>query len=148
MRWWDVEHVMELERALFPHDAWSTEQMWSELAHVPATRWYAVHEDDEGVDGYVGLLAVPPDADVQTIAVAPRSQGRGIGRELLEALTAEAVRRGCTQLFLEVVAGNDPAVRLYESVGFEHQGRRRDYYGTGVDALVMRKRLAREEVPA
>jgi ribosomal-protein-alanine N-acetyltransferase len=141
MRWWDLEQVVALEAELFPHDPWSAEQWWGELAHVPATRWYAVHEDDTGVDGYVGLMAVPPEGDVQTVAVAARAQGRGLGRLLLDALVDEAGRRGCTQLFLEVEEGNEPALRLYERAGFEQQGRRRDYYGPGVHALVMRRRL-------
>jgi ribosomal-protein-alanine N-acetyltransferase len=148
MRWWDVEAVAALEVELFADDPWSVEQFWGELAHVPSTRWYAVHEDDAGIDGYVGLFATPPDGDVATIAVAPRSQGRGLGRRLLDALTAEAARRGCTQLFLEVRVGNDAALALYESAGFEGQGRRRDYYGPGADALVLRRRLPREGVPA
>ncbi|MGD9955454.1 MAG: ribosomal protein S18-alanine N-acetyltransferase [Candidatus Nanopelagicales bacterium] len=147
MRWWDVEQCALLERELFEHAPWTAEQFWSELAHVPDTRWFAVHEDAEGIDGYVCLAAVPPEGDVQTIAVAPRSQGRGLGRELLDALLAEAARRGCTQVFLEVLDTNAPAIALYERSGFERQGRRRDYYGPGADALVMRKRL-REEVPA
>jgi ribosomal protein S18 acetylase RimI-like enzyme len=85
---------------------------------------------------------------VQTIAVAPRSQGRGLGRALLDALLAEARRRGCTQVFLEVLDTNEAAISLYEKSGFERQGRRRDYYGQGADALVMRKRFRDEEVPA
>jgi ribosomal-protein-alanine N-acetyltransferase len=104
-----------------------------------------VHEDGSGVDGYVGLFAVPPEADVQTIAVAPRSQGRGLGRELLDALVVEAQRRGCTQLFLEVRVDNAAAIGLYERAGFERQGRRTNYYGNGIDALVLRRRLGGEE---
>ncbi len=142
MRWWDVEEIAVLERELFPHDAWSAEQLWSELAHVPESRWYAVHEDVDGIDGYAGLMAVPPEGDVQTLAVASRAQGRGLGRELLDALVAEARSRGCTQLFLEVLSTNGSALRLYRRAGFESQGRRRDYYGPGLDAVVMRLRLA------
>jgi ribosomal-protein-alanine N-acetyltransferase len=144
MRWWDVEDVAALERELFAHDPWSAEQFWGELAHVPETRWYAVHEDASGIDGYAGLFAVPPEADVQTIAVAPRSQGRGLGRELLDRLVAEAVRRGCTRLFLEVRVDNGPALALYERAGFEPQGRRTDYYGPGQDALVLHRSLPGE----
>lgn len=142
MRWWDVDDVARLERELFAADPWSAEQFWGELAHVPETRWYAVHEDGAGIDGYVGLFAVPPEADVQTIAVAARSQGHGLGRELLGALVAEARRRGCAQLFLEVRVDNTAALALYERAGFESQGRRTDYYGPGLDALVLRLRLA------
>jgi [ribosomal protein S18]-alanine N-acetyltransferase len=144
MRWWDVEAVADLERELFAHDPWSAEQFWGELAHVPETRWYAVHEDGSGVDGYVGLFAVPPEADVQTIAVAPRSQGHGLGRELLDALVEEARHRGCTQLFLEVRVDNEAAIALYEKAGFERQGRRAGYYADGTDALVLRRRLGSE----
>lgn len=147
MQWWDVEPVVALERELFAHDPWSAEQFWGELAQVPETRWFAVHEDADGIDGYVGLFAVPPEGDVQTIAVAPRSQGRGLGRELLDALVVEAESRGCAQLFLEVRQDNQPAIALYESAGFEKQGRRRDYYGPGLDALVLRRRLGREVAP-
>jgi [ribosomal protein S18]-alanine N-acetyltransferase len=141
MRWWDVEAVAALERELFAHDPWSVEQFWGELARVPESRWYAVHEDASGIDGYIGLYAVPPEADVQTVAVAARSQGSGLGRALLDALVDEALRRGCTQLFLEVRVDNASAIALYERAGFTREARRTDYYGAGLDALVMRRRL-------
>jgi ribosomal-protein-alanine N-acetyltransferase len=100
-----------------------------------------VHEDADGIDGYAGLYTVPPEADVQTVAVAVRSQGQGLGRVLLDALVAEARRRGCAQLFLEVRVDNASAIALYELSGFTREGRRTDYYGPGLDALVMRLRL-------
>ena len=81
------------------------------------------------------------DRDVQTIAVAPRSQGRGVGRQLLEALLDEARRRECAQIFLEVLDGNDSALALYDRAGFERVARRSSYYGPGLDALVLRRRL-------
>ena len=141
MRWWDIDQVVALEHELFAHDPWSVEQFWGELSRVPESRWYAVHEDEMGVDGYVGLYAIPPEGDVQTIAVAPRSQGRGVGRQLLEALLDEARRRECAQIFLEVLDGNDSALALYDRAGFERVARRSSYYGPGLDALVLRRRL-------
>ena len=146
MRWWDIPELVALEEELFPEQPWSDVAFWSELAHVPATRWYMVHEDADGIDGYVGLMAVPPEADVQTIAVSTRAQGNGLGRELLSALIDEARRRECSQVFLEVRSNNASAVTLYESVGFERQAVRTDYYGPGRDAVVMRLRLRNEEV--
>lgn len=142
MRWWDVPEVAALEADLFPHDPWSAEQLWGELAHVPETRWYAVHDGPAGIDGYVGLLAVPPEADVQTVAVARGAQGSGLGRALLDELLHEARARGCTQVFLEVDVDNAAAIALYERAGFTREGRRTDYYGPGRHALVMRRRLA------
>ncbi|WP_435798248.1 GNAT family N-acetyltransferase [Streptomyces decoyicus] len=47
MRWWDIAPVLDLERELFPEDAWSPGMFWSELAHARgphATRRYLVAE--------------------------------------------------------------------------------------------------------
>lgn len=139
MRWWDVAAAHSLEVELFP-DAWSQEQFLSELAHVPQTRWYVVAADEQGLLGYIGLRAIAPEGDVQTIAVAPRAQGRGVGRQLLDALLVEAAERHCSQVFLEVRADNAPAIALYQSRGFESTGLRRGYYGPGQDAVLMRRR--------
>lgn len=140
-RWWDVETARALEVELFP-DAWSVETFWSELAHVPETRYYVVAEDDGALVGYAGLAAVGHQADVQTVAVAPTAQGHGVGRLLLDDLLAEAGRRQATEVLLEVRAENEAALALYRRSGFERIGVRRGYYQPGgTDALVLRRRL-------
>lgn len=142
MRWWDIAPVAELERELFPHDRWTVETFWSELAGVPQTRYYLVADLDEEIVGYAGLFAARDQADVQTIAVRADHQRTGLGRRLLSSLLDEARRRGCREVFLEVRADNTAAIRLYERTGFEVAGRRRGYYGRGADAIVMRCRLS------
>lgn len=140
MRWWDVEAAHRLEAALFP-DPWSAETFWSELAHVPQTRYYVVADGEPGVVGYAGLAVAGGTADVQTIAVAPDQQGRGLGRVLLDDLLAEARRRAATEVLLEVRAENEPAQRLYAGAGFVRIGVRAGYYQPGgTDAVVMRLR--------
>lgn len=73
----------------------------------------------------VGTCALMPDADgsheLTKMAVDESRQGLGIGRALLEAAIAEFQRRGGQRLFLETNSKLVPALRLYESVGFEHQ---------------------------
>ncbi|NHC14949.1 ribosomal protein S18-alanine N-acetyltransferase [Motilibacter sp. E257] len=143
MRWWDVEPALALERVLFPDDPWSAELFWSELAGWPETRHYVVAVRGGALVGYAGLSAPAGDADVQTLAVAPDAQGRGVGRTLLDALLAEAARRGAPAVFLEVRTDNDPALRLYASRGFERISVRRGYYDGGrVDAAVLRKLMS------
>ena len=62
------------------------------------------------------------------------------GQELL----AEARRRGCAEVYLEVRVDNGRAQRLYRQLGFAQVGLRRGYYQpSGADALVMR----RETIP-
>lgn len=138
MRWPDIEAVHAIEVAVFEVDPWSAEQFWGELAQP--TREYIVAEDDGVIIGYAGAYLLPPDSDVQTIAVAPEAQGRGIGRLLLEELIAIAVRHDCAQLLLEVRSDNESAIAMYERFGFESISKRRDYYASGVDALIMRLR--------
>jgi ribosomal-protein-alanine N-acetyltransferase len=92
--------------------------------------------------GYAGLLVPGPEADVQTIAVAPQAQGQGLGRILLDALIAAAGSRSATSLLLEVRANNEPAIGLYTRRGFERIAIRRRYYQPeDVDAWVMRLAL-------
>ena len=140
MRWWDVDDAACLEAVVFPADPWSPATFWSELAGVPATRHYVAAEADGELVGYAGLMVVGTDGDVQTLAVAPAHRGRGLGRRLLEDLLAEAARRGCTQVLLEVRHDNAEALALYTSLGFERLAVRRGYYGPGEDAAVMRLR--------
>ncbi|PTA44391.1 ribosomal protein S18-alanine N-acetyltransferase [Micromonospora sp. RP3T] len=138
-RWWHVDEVLPIEEDLFGAEQWSPGMFWNELANG---HFYLVAVDDDGtVAGYAGLAVAPPDeAWVQNIAVRRDAQRRGVGRLLLEALLAEAARRGIRSTLLEVAADNAPAQRLYATYGFEPIGVRRGYYQpSNTDALVMQR---------
>ena len=83
----DITAVHGLEVRLFPVDAWPLQMFMDELMQ-PETRRYLVAEAPEGIVGYAGLMCVEPIADVQTIAVVPEYEGRGIGTALLTDLIA------------------------------------------------------------
>ncbi|MGW4271603.1 ribosomal protein S18-alanine N-acetyltransferase [Streptomyces sp. SID10815] len=142
MRWWDIDPVLELEKGLFPEDAWSRGMFWSELAHSrgpEATRRYVVAEQDGRIVGYAGLVATGDQGDVQTIAVARDQWGTGLGSLLLTELLRAATAFECAEVMLECRVDNVRAQRLYERFGFAPIGFRRGYYQPGnVDALVMR----------
>ena len=151
LRWTDIGELAALERELFPHDAWTEPTWWAELAGRPR-RDYVVEEDSEGIAGYAGLDVGSEVADVMTIAVAPRAQGRGLGTTLLQELVDRARGRGAEYLMLEVRDDNLAARRLYEQAGFERLTTRRRYYQPGdVDAHILRLTLTRatpqEEAP-
>jgi [ribosomal protein S18]-alanine N-acetyltransferase len=140
----DMRAVLRLEQQLFGDEAWSRAMLAGELAQQPRSRHYLVAADGGVVTGYAGLLAAGTQADVLTLAVAARRWGQGTGSALLEALLAEAGRRGCREAFLEVRADNDRAQRLYQRFGFSQIGIRRGYYQpSGTDAIVMRRGLDR-----
>jgi len=143
MRWWDIDRVLELEKDLFPEDAWSRGMFWSELAHArgaEATRRYLVAEDGDGrLVGYAGVASSGDLADIQTIAVARDQWGTGLGGLLLTELLKAATAFECAEVMLECRIDNIRAQKLYERFGFEAIGFRRGYYQPGnVDALVMR----------
>jgi ribosomal-protein-alanine N-acetyltransferase len=145
MRPGDIEGIVPVEAELFAGDPpWTAEQFRSELAGMPDTRWYIVAEIDGRLAGYAGLMVVGGTADVQTLAVVPAFQRRGLGAALLEALIDEARDRRAGEVLLEVRADNAPALALYERHGFERIAIRRGYYGSGrYDGLVLRRRLRR-----
>jgi ribosomal-protein-alanine N-acetyltransferase len=138
----DLGAVLQLETALFGEEAWSREMLAGELSQQPASRYYLVAEEAGGLSGYAGLLTAGEQADVLTIAVATGRWGHGVGSALLAALLAEARRRGCSEMFLEVRADNTRAQRLYKWWGFAEIGIRRGYYQpSNTDAIVMRRDL-------
>jgi len=146
----DLPAAMRLEGTLFGGEAWTLEMFRSELGGRPDGRYYLAAVDGDEVVGYAGLLGPPPgrgtarpgaggQADVLTMAVDPGHWGRGIGTALLQALLAEAVARGCGEVFLEVRVDNLRAQELYRRHGFVRIGLRRGYYQpSGTDAIVMR----------
>jgi ribosomal-protein-alanine N-acetyltransferase len=141
LRWWHIARVSEIEQELFPDDAWSVEQFWQELAQD--TRRYIAALDDDDVVGYAGTFILPPDSDLQTIAVRNDQQGRGVARKLLARLVDAASAQGSTHMILEVRADNLRGIDVYKRAGFERISTRAGYYPDGVDALIMRRRLGR-----
>lgn len=81
---------------------------------------------------------------VDGIFVAEGARGRGIGTALIEALSREAVQRGCSRVRLEVIDANPRARALYERQGFVEVDRRahwlvRALFGVGQVATLVRQ---------
>lgn len=77
----------------------------------------------DGAEGYDGAPWRVPAARgefsvVHALGVHPAFQGRGFARELVRRAIAESRARGMKALRLDVLSGNVPALRLYESEGF------------------------------
>ena len=81
------------------------------------------------------------EAELLTIGVDPHKQRAGLGAALLEAAVQEARAAGSELLYLEVDAGNAPALALYEKAGFVTTGLRKAYYRDGADARLMQLKL-------
>ena len=78
---------------------------------------------------------------VMTLDVDPSYRFRGVGRQLIAALQAQAQAAGCAMLVLHVFTGNTAAIGFYERNGFRRAHEALSYYAPHVDAWVYRKRL-------
>jgi ribosomal-protein-alanine N-acetyltransferase len=82
------------------------------------------------------------EMEVLTLGVTPAARRRGVAQALMAAALPAARDLGATEAFLEVAVDNDPAIALYERLGFRRAGLRKSYYDRRpqgyVDALVMR----------
>jgi putative acetyltransferase len=75
-------------------------------------------------DEAVGCCALVPHGsdcfEVSKMAVTESFQGKGIGRRLMTEVVNLGGKLGAKRLYLETNKGLEPAVRLYESLGFKH----------------------------
>ena len=131
--------ILELEQAAFA----LTEQ-WSENSWRAEIAGSLVLVIGDPVQGVAAFRVVDELAELFRIIVAEDARNQGLGRQLL----AEGIRWAGTQqaerLLLEVRADNSPAIALYQAAGFEPIQVRRDYYGSGADAVVMELTLKEE----
>ena len=96
--------------------------------------------------GFVISRRALDEAEILSIAVAHRYQGRGLARQLLTLHLRRLAGFGTRAVFLEVDEYNKPAIKLYERAGFREISRRPHYYpqasGKAAAALVLRRDLA------
>ena len=132
-----VSQVAELEKLCFS-DPWSENSVASELSNKLS--YWLVALEGERVAGYVGSQTVMGETDMMNIAVHPDFRRRGIAEELVNALVDGLKTMDSHCLTLEVRASNAPAIALYEKLGFQQIGLRKNYYrNPREDALILRK---------
>jgi len=95
--------------------------------------------------GFIMSRLVEDEAEILSVAVAGRQQGRGQARKLLTLHLRRLAGLGARTVFLEVDEHNKPAIRLYDRAGFHEISRRPNYYpasgGKAAAALVLRRDL-------
>lgn len=132
-----IDAVTAIDRAT-AESPWSAATFASEFARDD--RYYCIATIDDEVVGFAGFAVLAGDAHIMAIAVRPDCQRRGVGRRLLSALLDEADRWGVDGVTLEVREDDMRTRTLYERAGFVEEGRRANYYGDGVDAIIAWKR--------
>ena len=150
-----IMHVMEAAFDPTYGEAWNRRQV-SDALVMPTT--HALIVDNQGqvlntqtplssgkyACGFVLTRHAADEEELLLIAVSPEHRRRGLGECLINQLFVEADKRGVRHIFLEMRRGN-PAVHLYQRLGFEPIGERPEYYrltnGERVDAITFGRTL-------
>ena len=147
-----IARIMQVMEAAFDPtygEAWNVRQITDALA-MPSTRALVVDcegqtiADDSAQSGaatpagFVLTRKAADEEELLLIAVSPEFRRRGIGEALIQQLFKRAKNEGICRIFLEMRRGN-PAIHLYEKVGFKPIGERPEYYrtttGERIDAI-------------
>lgn len=151
-----IDRIMAVMEVAFDPaygEAWNRKQI-SDALSLPSTHALVVDADGSVIPigpgpapapvGFVLSRHVLDEEELLLIAVAPGARLRGVGAALMEHLFAAARARGTSQIFLEMRRGN-PAIHLYNKLGFEPIGERRNYYraanGERIDAITFARSI-------
>jgi len=122
--------IREATAADYPRVAELFEEMHGPLPVASENEWssqLAAHtlclECDGVVQGYVLGFGNAPRGHISQISVSASARGQGYGRALMIAMSRRFLSQGCTSWDLHVEEGNDPARRLYQSLGMKETHR-------------------------
>lgn len=138
----DLLEVVEIEEAcrlsLWGWDSYHAELLRPEAIMLVARAVRPDLETGHEIDGFLSARVSAGELHINNIGVHEAARRRGVGRALMEATVAEALRQGAQTAILEVRAGNVAAQSLYRRYGFAVVGRRPKYYHDPTeDALLM-----------
>ena len=146
----DLSHVgcvAALESRIMGSDAWNESLVADEIPRRDRTWWAAYASEGKPGEvgtlvGYAGGWVVDGDVQILKVGTDPAWRRRGIARELLAHVAADARNLGAQTVSLEVRAGNEGAQALYKALGLAPVGMRPRYYSDREDALIMQGDLA------
>lgn len=114
-----------LERICFS-SPWSADSLIEALGRADSS-FLTAFVDGEFA-GYAGMLCVLDEGQICNVAVCPAFRRMGVGEALMAAQREAAASRGVSVMMLEVRASNTAAQRLYEKMGWEMIGTRKNFY--------------------
>jgi len=136
----DLEHVLVNETRSYAYP-W-TRGIFADCLKAGHECWVLMRRS--AIIGHGVLSVAAGEAHLLNVCVRRDDQGQGLGRILVRHMLDRALARGAEVVFLEVRPSNYVAGALYESIGFNEIGRRKDYYPAAhghEDARVMAMQL-------
>jgi [ribosomal protein S18]-alanine N-acetyltransferase len=144
MRAADIDQVMAIADSLKDAPHWPASAYMAALDQSGTPRRMALVAANEPAGGIVGFAVaslLPPQAELESIAVRLDAQRQGIGSQLLRALTGELKAAGINEFLLEVRASNHAGLAFYQSHGWQRAGVRPRYYADPEEDAVLMSRM-------
>jgi ribosomal-protein-alanine acetyltransferase len=138
----DIPPVRAIANSLpdAPHWRSNVYQDMLDPARIPARICLVAEDSERRLVGFGVMVLIPPQAELEAIAVTGECQRQGIARNLLSDLLTGLKRFHITEVILEVRESNLAARAFYRSSGFVEAGLRRGYYADPQeDALLMKR---------
>ena len=138
--------VEDIDRAIALADDLKDAPHWQRCVYVAALdqaaipRRIALIAADQGsgaVAGFAVASVLPPQAELESIAVRPNAQRQGIGSKLLALLVDELKAATVSEILLEVRASNRAGLGFYGALGFRRTGTRPRYYADPEEDAVL-----------
>ena len=127
----DLRAIAALDASEYGVDAYS--RFFYRQAYDLWPSFLVVAGGEESVAGYAlgALSQAHAEGWLLAMVVSPDARGLGLGRELVATLVERLRERGCTRVLLTVHPSNEPAIRIYRTIGFEVIGEESEYFGPG-----------------
>lgn len=131
----DIQKLIELESSIPPTNTYSsmvTESEWKKELAEGTVELIKIN------DVVVGSIAYternPGEVYISGILVQPEHQGKGIATNTIKSVLAK--HPDAARIYLAVHPDN-PALKLYESLGFRFEERKENYFGDGEPRLIL-----------
>ncbi len=131
----DIETLLEQERSVagpYTYSAMLEEEDWKEAFATELVYLLKCGNDTVGNLSYEEKG--PEHIYISGLVVRPEFQGRGIARSALEQLLSKYPNAKRVDL---VTHPDNPALKLYESLGFNIESRKENYWGDGEPRLTL-----------
>ncbi len=135
----DVEAIVSLDQEVLQTN-WH-EKLYAESIVLKDTQSLVL--DHEGrLIGFLIYRNIGGDFEIIQLALNKAYQRQGLASMMIDYMIQDAQSSHIEFIYLEVEMDNLPALNLYKKYGFEVIHQRKNYYGQGQDAIVMRKEMS------
>lgn len=121
-----MARLTDLDRSAFPWLWWNSLDEFADYYHSPGVTIWLGWTKERELGAYVGVTSLRSWGHLDRIAVAPRFQGRGYGRQSLDHAIRALSGEGAKKIALSTQSSNRVSRSLYESYGFT-RSKKHDY---------------------